>query len=124
MVVGFVDVVHICSLLAADVWEADDFCRIQGFLDLIEVGVLILCVYCDGGAELLHKWHLAHCRDPFLDLGQVFIVVRDDQLELWLSSTLLRGRQNPHVDEDNARDNREAQAGDWGTKQGYHDGGG
>lgn len=48
VVVGFVDMVHVCPLLSADVWKADDFCRIQEFLDLIEVGVLVLCVYCDG----------------------------------------------------------------------------
>ena len=29
MVVGLVDVVHICSLLSPDVWETDDLCRIQ-----------------------------------------------------------------------------------------------
>lgn len=28
IVVGFVDVVHVCSLLSADIWKADDFCRI------------------------------------------------------------------------------------------------
>ena len=48
VVVGLVDVVHVCSLLPADIREADDFCRIQEFFDLIEVGVLILCVYSDG----------------------------------------------------------------------------
>lgn len=67
VVVSLVDVVHICSLLSANVWKADDFCRIQEIFDLIEVGVLILRIYCDGRAELSHERHLAHCGDPFLD---------------------------------------------------------
>ena len=123
VVVGLVDVVHVCSLLSADIWEADDFCRIQEFFDLIEVGVLILCIYGDGGAELLHKRHLAHCRDPFLDLEQIFVVVRDDQLKLWLFLVLPRRRQDPHMDKNNARQNGEAQAGDGGSEQRYHDDG-
>lgn len=48
MIVGLVDVVHVCSLLSADIWETNDFCSIQEFFDLIEVGVLVLCVYRDG----------------------------------------------------------------------------
>lgn len=48
VVVGLVDVVHVRSLLSADVWETDDFCSVQDFCDLIEVGVLVLCVYGDG----------------------------------------------------------------------------
>ncbi len=78
VVIGLVDVMHVCSLLSADIGKADDFCRIQEFFDLIQVGVLILCVYGDGGAELLHEWHLAQCGDPFLHFERVFVVVRDD----------------------------------------------
>lgn len=48
VVIGLVNVVHVCSLLSADIWEADDFGRIQEFFDLIEIGVLILRVDCDG----------------------------------------------------------------------------
>lgn len=48
VVVGLVDVVHVRPLLSADIWETDDFCRVQDFFDLIEVGVLVLCVYSDG----------------------------------------------------------------------------
>ena len=48
MVVGLVDMVHVCSLLSTDIWETDDLCRIQKFFDLIEVRMLVLCVYGDG----------------------------------------------------------------------------
>ena len=48
MVVGLVDVVHICSLFSTDIWETDDLCRIQKFFDLIKVGMLVLCVYSYG----------------------------------------------------------------------------
>lgn len=67
VVVCLVDVMHVRSLLSADIWETDDFCRVQDFFDPIEVGVLVFCVDGDGRAELFHEWHLAQCSDPFLD---------------------------------------------------------
>lgn len=48
VVIGLVDVVHVRSLLSADIWETDDFCRVQVFFNPIEVGVLVFCVYGDG----------------------------------------------------------------------------
>ena len=48
VVVGLVDVVHVRSLLPADIRKAYDICRIQDLFDLIEVGVFILGVYGDG----------------------------------------------------------------------------
>ena len=66
VIVSLVDMVHVRSLLSADVWETNYFCRIKKVLDLIEIGVLVLRVYCDGRTEFFHEWHLAHCGDPFL----------------------------------------------------------
>ena len=121
VVVGFVDVVHVRSLFSADIWKADDLCRLQDFFDLIKVDVLILCIYCDGRAELFHERHLAHCGDPLLHFEHVFVVVRDDQLKLRLFLVLQRSRwhpctDKPYMDKNNARQNRKAQAGDWGSE--------
>ena len=48
MVVGLADVMHVCSLLATDVWKANDLCGVQEGADVMEVDVLILCVDCYG----------------------------------------------------------------------------
>ena len=117
VVVGLVDVVHVCSLLSADVWETDDVCRVQEFFDLVKVGVFILCVDCDSRAELFHKRHLAHCGDPFFHFEKIFVVMGDDELELWRFLILLRRRQDPYVDKDNTRQNSEAQTGERGIEQ-------
>ena len=124
IVVGLVDVVHVRSLLSTDIRKADDLCGIQEFFDLVEVGMLVLCIYCDGEAELFHEWHLAQGRDPFFHLEQIFVVVRDDELKLWLIFILQRRWQDPYVNKDNARQDRKGQAGDGGSEQRYHDGDG
>lgn len=48
MVVRLIEVVHVCPLLPADIWEANDLFRVQEFFDLVKVGVLVLCVDCYG----------------------------------------------------------------------------
>ena len=102
VVVGLVDVVHVCPLFSADIWEAYDFCRIHDYLDLIEVGVLVLCVYCNGAAKFFHERHLAHCVDPCLHSMNFFVVVRDDQLKLRLVLVLHRSRHKPYIEQHNA----------------------
>ena len=102
MVVGLVDVVHVCPLLSADIWEPYHFCRIQDYFNLLEVGMLVFCVYCDGAAKFFHERHLAHCVDPSLHLVNVFIVVRNNQLKLRLVLVLHRSRHKPYVEKHNA----------------------
>ena len=121
--VGVADMVHVCPLLSTDVWEAYDFCCIQYYLDLIEVGVLVLCVYCDGAAKFSHEGHLAHCVDPFLHLVNVFIVVRNNQLKLRLVVVLHRSRHKPDVEKHNARNDRKAPASDERIEQRHDDDG-
>ena len=97
VVISLIDVMHVGSLLPADIWKANDLRGVQEFFDLIKVGVLIFCIYSHGCAELFHERHLAQCADPFLDFVQILIVVRNNQLELRLFLVLLR-RQNVYVD--------------------------
>ena len=48
VVVSFVDVMHVGSLLPADIWEANDLGGVQELFDLVKVGVLIFRIYNNG----------------------------------------------------------------------------
>ena len=48
VVISLVDVMHVGSLLPADIWKANDLGGVQELFDLIKVGVLIFCIYNNG----------------------------------------------------------------------------
>ena len=48
MVVSLVDMMHVSSLLPADIWKANDLGGVQELFDLIKVGVVIFCIYNNG----------------------------------------------------------------------------
>ena len=48
VVISLVNVVHVSSLLPADIWKANDLGGVQELFDLVKVGVLIFRIYNHG----------------------------------------------------------------------------
>ena len=48
VVISLVNVMHVGSLLPADIWKANDLGGVQELFDLVKVGVLIFRIYNNG----------------------------------------------------------------------------